>query len=82
VHDRYAGAGLALVTIAARTPPPGEPPWPVVVEHGAGPVAALYRVAAYPSYFVIDRDGTIACAHCRHEAADRALAQLLADRPR
>ncbi|HEX3765351.1 MAG TPA: TlpA disulfide reductase family protein [Kofleriaceae bacterium] len=82
VHDRYAGAGLALVTIAAGAPPPGVPPWPVVVERDAGSVAALYRIAAYPSYFVIDRDGTIACAHCQHEVADHALAQQFADRPR
>lgn len=82
VHGRFAGAGLVLVTIAAGAPPPGEPPWPVVVERDPGPVATLYRIAAEPSYFVIDRDGTIACAHCRHEAANRALAQLLADHPR
>ncbi|HEX8107460.1 MAG TPA: TlpA disulfide reductase family protein [Kofleriaceae bacterium] len=80
VHDRYAGAGLELVTIAAATPPPGAHPWPVIVEHDAAPVAALFRVEAYPTYFVIDRDGTIACARCRREQVDRALAQLLADR--
>jgi thiol-disulfide isomerase/thioredoxin len=82
VHDRYAGAGLELVTIAAATAPPGAHPWPVIVEHDAAPVAALFRVEAYPTYFVIDRDGTIACARCRRAQADHALAQLLADRPR
>lgn len=82
LHDRYAGAGLELVTIAAATPPPGAPPWPVIVEHDAAPVAALFRVEVYPTYVVIDRDGTIACARCRREQVDRTLAQLLADRPR
>jgi hypothetical protein len=82
VYDRYAGAGLELVMIAAGAPPPGASPWPVIVEHDAAPVAALFRIEAYPAYFVIDRDGMIACARCRQEQADRTLAQVLADRPR
>lgn len=82
LHDRYAGAGLELVTIAADAPPPGAHPWPVIVEHDAAPVAALFRVEVYPTYVVIDRDGTIACARCRREQVDRTLAQLLAGHPR
>lgn len=78
VHDRYAGAGLDIVTIAAGEPPAGGHAWPTLVEADPGPVAALYRVDAYPAYFVVDRAGTITCARCKHDAVDRALAPLFA----
>jgi thiol-disulfide isomerase/thioredoxin len=79
-HDRHAGAGLEVVTLATEAAPTVPTAWPTIVEPSPGRVAALYRVEAYPTYFVIDRDGTIACARCRRAEADRTLAQLLAKR--
>lgn len=81
VHDRYASAGLDIVTIAAGTAPPVAHHWPTIVEEDSGPVATLFRVNAYPTYFVVDRDGTIACARCKHEDVDQALARIFARRP-
>jgi thiol-disulfide isomerase/thioredoxin len=78
VHDRYAQAGLDLVTIATTAAPAIAHPWPTIVERDPEPVAALYRVNAYPAYFVVDRRGAIACARCRHDDVDRALEKLLA----
>jgi len=80
VHARHAAAGLEVVTLAAEAAPTMPTAWPTIVEPSPGRVAALYRVEAYPTYFVIDRDGTIACARCRRAEADRTLAQLLAKR--
>jgi peroxiredoxin len=34
-------------------------PWRQVVEGEDGPISRLYRVEAHPSYFLIDREGTI-----------------------
>ena len=81
VHDRYAGAGLRLVTLAAGTAPSVEHDWPTIVETDPRQVAALYRVEAYPAYFVVDRDGKIACARCLHDDAERVLAALFAHPP-
>jgi thiol-disulfide isomerase/thioredoxin len=79
LHERH-GAALAFVTIAAGTAPDATHPWPTVVENDEPGVAALYRVDAYPAYFVIDRDGRIACARCRRDEAEHVLARLLAER--
>ena len=77
LHERYAGAGLEIVTIASEERPAGHP-WPTFVEHGQpGPIAAQFRVDAYPAYFVIDRSGGIACTRCRHDDVARVLATLL-----
>lgn len=76
VQERYAAAGLEVVTIAADAAPDVSHDWPVFVESDSTPIADLYRIDALPAYFVVDRDGTLACTRCRHAAADAALARL------
>jgi thiol-disulfide isomerase/thioredoxin len=39
---------------------------------------ALYRIDRFPSYFLIARDGTIACSHCQLAALESKLASELA----
>jgi hypothetical protein len=41
-----------------------------------GPIAAVYRVSAFPKYFLIDRDGTLVCSYISHDAVDAALSTL------
>ena len=36
--------------------------WPQTMESDKGPIATLYRVIGWPTYFLIDKDGTIAVA--------------------
>lgn len=76
--DAQADAGLRIVTVAVDSAPPRAPSWPMVVEDLGGPISSRYRVEAFPAYFVIDRDGGIACARCTRADAERALDRLLA----
>lgn len=78
LHAARVDAGLRIVTVAVESPPPHAAPWPTVVEDATGPLSTLYRVDVYPSYFVIDREGVIACARCLHGDAERAIDRLLA----
>ena len=78
VHDRYAAAGLDIVTITADAAPDVAHDWPVFVEREPTPITDLYRVEALPTYFVVDRDGTLACTRCQHDAAEATLAKLFA----
>lgn len=78
LHAARVDAGLRIVTVAVESAPPRAAQWPTTVEDAAGPISTRYRVDAYPSYFVLDRDGIIVCARCLHADAERALDRLLA----
>jgi peroxiredoxin len=57
--------------------------WPQTMESDKGPIATLYRVIGWPTYFLIGQDGTIAVAAPDNAKLDLAgeLAKLLpADR--
>jgi hypothetical protein len=82
LHARLADRGLDLVTIATEIDPAelvravGSHPWPTAIELGSpGPIAALYRVDAYPAYFLVGPDGKIECARCTRDEVDRAIAE-------
>ncbi|HKQ60532.1 MAG TPA: TlpA disulfide reductase family protein [Candidatus Polarisedimenticolaceae bacterium] len=51
--------------------------WPQSLQERDGPVLKLYRVRAYPSYFLIDRDGTIAGTGLDTSELASKLAELL-----
>ncbi len=83
LHARY-GNDLRIVTISDWDSRDSElldrahAPWAVHIDQGeVGPIAALFRVDAYPTYFVLDRDGMIRCARCKRENVDATVAQLL-----
>ena len=51
-------------------------------EDVAGSAAeSTYRIDRFPSYFVIDRAGAIACAHCTLDAVEATVEPLLAAEP-
>jgi thiol-disulfide isomerase/thioredoxin len=75
-HDR-------LVIVSITPEPPSDPLRAFVAAHQmrwivatdeADVVSAAFRVPAYPTYFLVDEAGTIACARCSLEAIERALA--------
>lgn len=80
VHARYGARGVVIVTIAttdSRGAPELARPWPIVFEDElTGSIASLYRVHGRPTYFVVDRDGSIACSRCRRLDVDAALSRL------
>jgi peroxiredoxin len=74
--------GAEVITVATESsrdePAIAGVPWWVTFEpDDGGAIARSYRVGAYPTYFVIDRDGSIACSRCRHDGVDATLARLL-----
>ena len=54
--------------------------WPVFYQGmGATPIAELYQVMAYPTIFVLDRDGKIRSTGARGAGLDRLVEELLAE---
>jgi thiol-disulfide isomerase/thioredoxin len=78
LRDRYAPRGFELLSIAAES----DDVRAKVGDHPAGIVAideaaqATYRVDRFPMYFLVGRDGTIACSHCRLDKITQLLEQL------
>jgi thiol-disulfide isomerase/thioredoxin len=75
-HDR-------LVIVSITPEPPSDPLRAFVAAHQlrwivatdeADVVSAAFHVPAYPTYFLVDEAGTIACARCSLPEIDRALA--------
>jgi thiol-disulfide isomerase/thioredoxin len=76
---KYAPKGYELVAIALPT----DDVKTVLGDHGAGIEAAddaaqtAFRIDRYPTYFVLDRDGTIACSRCSLDAAEELIVKKL-----
>lgn len=79
LHARYAPRGFEVLSIAAEA----DDVRAKVGDHPAGIVAideaaqATYRVDRFPMYFLVGRDGTIACSRCRLDKVTEQLAQQL-----
>jgi hypothetical protein len=70
--------GIDVVTIATAATTgdlvdPKHATWVTIEATDPGPIATLYRVRAFPTYFLLDRDGTLVCTRCRHDAIDAVL---------
>jgi hypothetical protein len=52
-------------------------PWISAFQGKDAPIAELYRVRGFPTYFVLDADGRIVYKGHDGKAADRSVAQLL-----
>ena len=76
---KYAPKGYELVAIAM----PSDDVKVVLGDHRAGIDAideasqTAFRIDRYPTYFVLDRDGTIACSRCSLDAAEALIVKKL-----
>lgn len=70
VHEKYHAKGFEIIGIAALDPPEKlkaftaekRMNWPQTTEGDKGPIATLYRITGWPSYFLIGADGNIIIA--------------------
>lgn len=83
LHETHRARGFELVSIAMpsddlaaflREHPPGGGIH--VIDEGDA-AQTVYRIDRFPSYFLIARDGTIACAHCTLDVVEQTLPALL-----
>lgn len=92
VYDKYHGRGFEIIGIAAEDKREAllaftagkRMSWPQTIESDDGPIATLYRVAGWPSYFLIGADGRIIVAAPNGERIDLAaeLAKLFPEKER
>jgi thiol-disulfide isomerase/thioredoxin len=90
VYEKYHAKGFEIIGIAAEDKREDllaftaekRMNWPQTIESDNGPLATLYRITGFPSYFLIGADGRIVVAAPGGEKIDIAgeLAKLLPDK--
>jgi thiol-disulfide isomerase/thioredoxin len=79
LRAQYHDKGFELMAIAAQSEDVRE----TLAGHGAGIEAmdeaahTLYRIDRYPSYFLVGRDGSFLCTHCKLDRVEELLAEQL-----